>query len=91
LTGKIEKWQHQQLKVVTPSVFLGNFDNGGEGGIQITVKKAHFQALSEHRATRLPITANSFLRLPVSGNLATANRVDSAISILAAEGQIRRI
>jgi hypothetical protein len=33
LTGKIEKWQHQQPKVVTPSVFLGNFDTGGEGGI----------------------------------------------------------
>jgi hypothetical protein len=33
LTGKIEKWQHQQPKVVTASVSLGNFDTGGEGGI----------------------------------------------------------
>jgi hypothetical protein len=33
MTGEIEKWQHQQLKVVTPSVFLGNFESGGEGGI----------------------------------------------------------
>ena len=64
---------------------------GGEGGIQITVKMAHFQALFEHRATRLPITAKSFLQLPVSGNLATANCLGSASSILPAKDQIPRI
>jgi len=69
----------------------GSFELWRRGGIQITVKKAHFQALSEHRATRLPFTGKSLLRLPVSGNQATANCLRSASSILPAEGQILRI